>query len=90
MAKTEGFADENISVAKVRVIVKVAATEAGGGNADLDFICLWRRNISRLLNIVVNTRSCPRKGMPAYYTEVFCGVEDGGVNLGRHVDGCWV
>jgi len=37
---TEGqrFADEDVAVAEVGVVVQVAAAEAGGGYADLDLV----------------------------------------------------
>lgn len=38
MPEAEGFADEDVAVAEVRVVVQVAAAEAGGGDVDLDFV----------------------------------------------------
>lgn len=52
MAETEWFADEDVSVTEVRVVMEIAATKAGGCYADLDFICFWGRNISRFLDVV--------------------------------------
>lgn len=38
MAEREGLAHEDVAVAVVRVVVQVAATQAGGAYADLDFV----------------------------------------------------
>lgn len=38
VAEGERFADEDVAVAEVRVIMEVAAAEAGRGDVDLDFV----------------------------------------------------
>lgn len=38
MAEGQRFADEDVAVAEVGVVVEVGAAEAGGGDADLDFV----------------------------------------------------
>lgn len=59
MAETERLSDEDISVAEVRVVVKIAATESCRGNADLNFFCFGRRYLSRfLLLLSVRVRCC--------------------------------
>ena len=40
MAEGEGFADEDVAVAVVGVVMQVAAAEACGGDADLEFVCV--------------------------------------------------
>jgi len=39
VAEREGFADEDVAVSEVGVVVEVAAAEAGGRYLDLDFVC---------------------------------------------------
>jgi hypothetical protein len=52
VAKTEGFSDEDVSIAEVGVVVEIAATETGRSNADLDFVCLWSGNFAGFLVLV--------------------------------------
>lgn len=52
VAEGERLADEDVAVAVVGVVVEVAAAEAGGGNADLKFVCLWGLKIAGFLEIV--------------------------------------
>lgn len=42
MAKGERFSDQDVAIAEVRIVVEVAAAEAGGGDADLELICARR------------------------------------------------
>ena len=41
MAEGEGLADLDVAVTVVAVVVQVAAAEACGGDADLEFVCFW-------------------------------------------------
>lgn len=47
MAESQGLTDDDVAVAKVVVVVKIGATEAGGLDGDLDFVAgrLWKLSL---------------------------------------------